>query len=44
MCFREKIIVALIVRSFLALHVVVSKSFRPDIQKSRQMEYAVRDI
>ena len=27
-----------------ALYVVGSKSFRPDIQKPRQMENAVRDI
>ena len=28
----------------IELHVVGSKSFRPDIQKPRQMENAVKDI
>ena len=31
-------------RHFNATNVVGSKSFRPDIQKPRQMENAVRDI
>ena len=31
-------------RGWVELYVVGSKSFRPDIQKPRQMENAVRDI
>ena len=31
-------------KNYLRTYVVVSKSFRPDIQKPRQMENAVRDI
>ena len=31
-------------QSDISPYVVVSKSFRPDLQKPRQMENAVRDI
>ena len=38
--------VCVYVRKYIYIHtyVVGSKSFRPDIQKPRQMENAVRDI